>query len=285
MHTYLPARRLSFVCGLLLCLLTGALRAADLLLWTDPATGFARVGGLWLRAAVLAAAALLLALLSRRASRRPLAPLQTCLTLPATLTLTAVALGANAGRVLLGGDLPIHFAALRDLGPAYLWLMLTNSGLLTALLALLAGIWCVWAALRCLRGGPPAPAAGGLAVLPWFAWVAIERFLAAPAAVSRLPATTRVLCAGAALVFIAALLRLLYVPAQPKGQTLFFAGMLCFLGGACLELPQVLLTADGQLLEALAMAGLGLTGLAGAWYATGPEGESQSSGPAQKPSR
>ena len=27
--------------GLALCLLTGALRAADLLLWTDPATGFA----------------------------------------------------------------------------------------------------------------------------------------------------------------------------------------------------------------------------------------------------
>ena len=64
-------KRTAAVLSLLLCLGVGALRVADLLLWSDPATGFARLGQAWYRYGVAAAAAAARCWLTRAASPCP----------------------------------------------------------------------------------------------------------------------------------------------------------------------------------------------------------------------
>ena len=60
-------KRTAVVLSLILCLVLGALRVADLCFLSDPATGFARVGESWHRYLIVAAAAVVLFLLSRGA--------------------------------------------------------------------------------------------------------------------------------------------------------------------------------------------------------------------------
>lgn len=50
-------RAAAAVLSLIFCLALGALRTADLLFWSDPATGFVLAGQAWYRYAAAAAAA------------------------------------------------------------------------------------------------------------------------------------------------------------------------------------------------------------------------------------
>ena len=64
-------RAAAAVLSLIFCLALGALRTADLLFWSDPATGFVLAGQAWYRYAAAAAAAAVLFALSRAASKTP----------------------------------------------------------------------------------------------------------------------------------------------------------------------------------------------------------------------
>lgn len=242
-----PAHRGAFWAALALCLCAGALRAADLLLFTDAATGFATAGPALARCAVLAAVLAALWWAGRSASACP------------------AALAAPAARPWAFCLLPL-LAALAAIA--------SGTALVPALLTGLGLAAMAWRA-ACLRRQPPI-ALPALLALVWPGWLAMERVLVSPASVQRLPETLRVLSTVAVLAFLTALLRALYVPAQPEGQGLFRAGTACFLLCTCIELPQALYEAacgtarPGAVATALALGLLGLCGLAAAWYATGP---------------
>lgn len=246
MESLQPARRGAFWFALVLCLLACAARCADLLFWTDAATGYPLRGPALLRCGILLALAAVLRLLAAATAPRPLALHQPCRGLAAVLALTGLcAVPAGFGGAVWEQALACAAAA------GFLLLGWRAAG----------------------RGGR---AALGLLPGPWLLWVAAQRALAAPAAVGRLGNTLRVLSAVAALVFYAALLRRLYVPAQPAVPTLFTAGFLCFLCGTCMELPQALfelaggVAQPGAVAQAAFFACLGGAGLACAWQATGP---------------
>lgn len=250
-----PTRKTLFFAMLALCLAAALLRAADLALFTDRATGYAVRGPALLRVAVPAAVVIALCLAGRMAAARPAALEGRRPALRATALLTAAGLLGTSAASLGRAELP---GMVLDL--------------LLPLLALSAMV-TVAAGRRA-----PAPPAWLCAVrlLPWFALLLLRRALLEPAAVSYLPATLRVLSAAAALVFAASLLRMTCLPEQPGGQRLFAAGFAAFLFCTCLEgqqtLYELLTGAPGAaaLCTGAAMAAFGLCGLACAWYAAGP---------------
>lgn len=290
-------RRLPFWGGLALCVLAGAAHLTDAALFMDAASGFAARGPALARCAAWAAVAAVIWWLGRGAADCPaLQPGgRALLTVPLRLTGTLLAVRAILQLAELWrrlGWLPAYLAQAR---PGALQLFRTVMaqpgvpGLFAGgLLALLTALWLLRQGPRALTGAGPLPAAGaGALLLLWPFWLALQRFLVDPAAVERLPATLRVLSAAALLLFAAALLRAAYVPAQPGGRGLFRAGMLCFLAGTCMELPQTLFelahgaAAAGSVLTAAVTALFGLCGLAAAWLAVGPQTPQAQNGPAQ----
>ncbi len=269
MGTLQPARRGPFWLVLALCLGAGALRMADLLLCTDPATGFVLRWPVLARCLALAAAVALLRLAARSAAAAPAVLARPDRALAVMLLAAGVLCAASAGTAV---ERLLAWAAAAGF----------------ALLAWQAGA-------RPARGS----ALCGLLPLPWLLWLAAQRAIFAPSAVTRLGATLCVVSAVAALAFFAALLRLLYVPAQPGTAMLFTTGAACFLFCACIELPQTVCEwAWGaatlrEMLCAGVLACLGAGGLLCAWRCTGPRlaaapapaGKRQRSGPAQKPER
>lgn len=278
------ANRLPFWGGLALCALAGALHMADTALFVDAATGFAAQGPALARCAMWALAAALLWLLGRGAAACPQRQPGNTVLLAAALRLAGAALTVlacvrfAAAGLLVTGPLA-YYSGAKDL--ALVLALLAQPGvpglLAEGLLALLAAAWLLVLGPKALTGAGPLPlAVPGFLLLLWPFWLALQRFLVDPASVDRLPVTLRVVSTAALLLFAAALLRAVYVPAMPGGQRLFRTGMLCFLFGTCLELPQTLFelahgSADlGTVLTAAALALFGLCGLAAAWLATGP---------------
>ena len=254
---------------LLLGLALAGLHTADLMLWTDPYTGFAQQGPVWARYLVWGAALLLPYLPARRAAPQPAALADRCPALGACLLLAGGRLAAGAG-VVLAALLPTGAAAL----PASVWA--------DAVLPLLAGLWLVWYGIRAFMGygirrerlGRPLLAV----VLPLCAlWRLVWRFQFVPASLARLPCTLRVLSAVAALLFAVVLLKVFLVPGFACGHTLYAAGAGCFLLCTGLELPQTLWEAAGglltlpDLLSGLGWAAFGVGGLVCAWAACGPD--------------
>lgn len=259
-----PANRLPFFVMLALCLLTLALRITDLMLFTDPETGFVTTGLFYARIAVPLLFGVLSYVAARRVAPRPLALLGPCYGLGICLLCLAAALGATA--LLNAVEL---IAGIGDLT--------TVLGTVTALLS------AIWAALWGLRSfvplaDPTRPLPYTLTSLPgttFFLWVMIARFAVAPASVMRLGSTLRVLSAAAALLFLAMVLRVFLTPGLPVGHAVFAAGMIAFMMCTCHELPQTVFeffqgNATGpQLAAAVGMGIWGLAGLVCAWYATG----------------
>ncbi len=237
--------------ALAVCVLAGAAQLADLLLFTERATGFAAVGpaalryGAWL---VLGAACLLL---GRLASPRPAALQTACPRLGNCLLATAVLLAVQAAAAL---------PALADGGvPAAL----------DAAAPLLTALWLASFSAQLRRRMPPKTLPGAWQALPaqaaWL-WLLLRRFEFAPAAVERLPCTLRVLSASAAVLFAMVLVKVYLVPGLACGRGLLGTGLALFAYAACLELPRALVEAlwgmaDLQTVTAaLSLAAFGVSG-------------------------
>lgn len=277
------ADRLPFWGGLGLCVLVGAAHLADLALSIDAESGFAVRGSALARCAVLAVAAALVWWLTRGAAVCFARPQGSVNALAIAMRFAGAAMAALAvERFAAAWRL---LAALLAYSPEgldiwHIYAILTLPGIpgmaATGLLALLAALWLLYLGPKALAGGPLPGAGAAVLLLAWPFWLALQRFLVDPASVERLPDTLRVLSAAALLLFAAALLRAVYVPDVPGGPGLCRAGLLCFLCGTCLELPQTLFElfhgsgGTGEALTALVMGLLGLCGLAAAWLACGP---------------
>lgn len=278
------ADRLPFWGGLGLCVLVGAAHIADLMLNIDAASGFAARGSALVRCAVLAVAAALVWWLGRGATACFARPLGAVNTLAAAMRLAGMAMVALAVERFVAAWQMIAALMTVFTEGLNIWQIIAiftvpgvPAKVISGLLALLAALWLLRMGPRALTGGGPLPGAGAaVLLLAWPFWIALQRFLVDPASVERLPDTLRVLSAAALLVFAAALLRAVYVPDMPGGPGLCRAGLLCFLLGTCLELPQTLFElahgsgGSGETFIALAMGLFGLCGLAAAWLACGP---------------
>ena len=260
---------------LLAGLALGAAHTADLLFWTDPATGFATAGPAGGRYAVWLAALLLPYLPARRAAAQPAAlqdqnrPLGVCMLLAGVLLAAAGVLTLPAAWV--AAQQP---ELLQGYPPLVVWL--------DAVLPLLAGVWLAVYGVRACTGfglarGRLAGALAAAVVPLCMLWRLVWRFQFVPASLARLPCTLRVLSAVAALLFAVVLLKPFATPGLPCGHTLYAAGSGCFLLCTGLELVQTLLEAARgmlawpDLLAGLGIGALGLCGLVCAWAACGPD--------------
>ena len=254
-------KRTAAVAALLLCLLLGAAHVVDLLFFTDPATGFVRAGQAWYRYVAAAVAAAALYVLSRPAARHPAALFRPRRWLGAAMVLAAL--------LLLDAGLSTVISLGQD---AYY--------LVQGVLLAVCGLWYGVSGVRAMAAPArqPAPAALGLLALGAPACMAVERFAIRPASLARTGHILQVLSILAMLCFTVTLMRVLYLPGAPIGQGMAFTGMLAFLFGTCLELPQTVLCwmAGGSvtLLDlswSACWAAVGLCGLVCALYTAGEE--------------
>lgn len=247
-------QHLRFTVMVVLCLLFLLYRILDLWFFTEPGTGYVTWGPAWLRYLP----ALLLAVGSYLAARgipaRPVALNQSNRPLFFLMSATGIFL------ILTG------ICCL----PALLAIGSGVFAMLDALLPVMAGVWFVmfgWQALFPTTEEKDLPHAGiALLVLVFFGWLAIQRFVIAPASVVRLGNTFRVLSAAAALLFLVNLVKVFLVPGQPFGRSVFASGFNAFLLCGCCEFPQsVFDTLCGvSSLSGLALGiGMGCLGLCG----------------------
>ena len=224
------------------------LRILDLLLFTDPATGFVETGWFGLRILLPAAVAVLA---YPHGAARCAPPAGAARRLPAAWRRAAWRRGGD------GGGLPAGTAGRRlngvDFGgdrPA----SARYGALCTA-----RGLSARW----------PTPLPGCLVqfgrcpALAFVFWCGIYRFAVAPASVVRLGYTLRVLSAVAALLFLVVLFRVFFTPGLPVGRSLYATGCNAFLFCTCHELPQAVF---GQLYGRVTLAELAASlafGLAG----------------------
>lgn len=260
---YSSPHRLPFFLMLGFSLLTLVLRIGDLLLYTDPTTGFVTNGFFFVRIAVPALGVALSYAAASRVHLRPRALLGPCTGMGIGLLALTVALAASA---LL--RLPTLAATFDPLE------------LIAAVTALLTALWAMLWGVRAFGplADPTRPLPGTLTSLPgtfFFLWTMIDRFAIAPASVMRLGSTLRVLSGAAALLFLSMLLRVFLTPGLPVGHSMFAAGMIAFMLCTCHELPQTVFEfCNGNLSPAglavgIAMSLWGLTGLVCAWYSCG----------------
>ncbi|EFB75591.1 hypothetical protein [Subdoligranulum variabile] len=264
--------------GILLLLLGLALavvHGADLLLWADASTGFARSGSVWWRYAVWLAALLLPYLPARRAAPQPAALSDTNLPLGICMVFAGVLLAAS-------GLVTFPSAWVVTQNPYLFTVYPLPAAWADVVTPLLGGVWLVVYGVRAclgfgLRRGHLGHALAGVVLPLCLLWRLVWRFQFVPASLQRMPCTLRVLSAVAALLFAVVLLKVFLVPGLPCGHTLFAAGSGCFLLCTCLELVQTLFEAFRgmlilpDLLTGLGIGLLGLCGLVCAWAACGPD--------------
>lgn len=225
--------------------LLGLGRGLDLAFGTDAATGLCTVGSVWWRYAALAAAVLLGILAGRTApagpktlrARRPLA----------------------GGLALLGAAFMMVAAMIR-----LLWGLGSIAALVRAVLEALCAVWlCVLGRAWLRREAWHAPAGSlylataGSAV---FYWCVLARFMENSSSWQRAAETAQVWQYLAALLFLTALARALYLPEAANGRALCASGLCCFALCLCWQLPQTV-----QQFAALAAQGTVLV-QAGLWF-------------------
>lgn len=245
--------KLTLAAGVLL----GAARLADLIFFTSAETGFVTVGGPLMRyiAFVLAAVLALAAGAAVPAAASPRAA--TAKTAPLWWALGVAGLWQGLwmmARAVAGADLPdaAHTTPLRSI-------LTQAAGLLCGNLFLVWAVFCALLALRlrgrqALGGGLLLAGVAGSAALYVYT---ILRFVTRPASWHRLLAAVDVLGVLSALLLTAALLRALFLPDSPgAAKGLVRMGLLAFVFGTCLALPQ------GIWQVAVGREGLGSLGLA-----------------------
>lgn len=229
--------------GALLCIL----RTVDLALFTDLESGLCTAGPVWVRYLVLAAVVGAGALLGRR---------RACGTAQLSRRHPALAVLAFAAALAYGAAALAGAAALLA-GPAGI------AALVQPVLSVLCALWFFRIGRSWLADGSYAPptrslafAAAGSAV---FYWGVLAGFLQNSSSWHRLTPTTAIWQQLAALLFLAALTRVLYLPEEPEskhfGSTALAAFALCL----CWELPQAAaLWLAGQRTGAEGLAGIGM---------------------------
>lgn len=207
--------------------LLGVLRTADLVFGTDAATGLCVVGSVWWRYLALGIVVLAAVLAGRRTgkkaetvrSRQPLA---------GVLSFAgAVCFLAAAGIQLALGDA----AAL--------------SGAVRGILQCLCAVWLSTLGRCWLSSDDWKQPAGGLYLAVagslLFYWNVLMRFMENSSSWHRVQPTAAVWQELAALLFLAALARALYLPQPENGRALHTAGLAAFCLCLCWELPRVAL--------------------------------------------
>lgn len=251
----------------LLCVLLGLGRGADLAFATDAATGLCTAGAVWWRYLALGAVVLAAVLVGRSRSLPP-EPLRS--RRPAAGVLAF----AGAVCMLAAGAAQFVFAAG------------TVSTFVRILLEVVCAVWLSNLGRSWLRRDGWKTPAGGLPVAiagsALFYWNVLMRFMENSSSWHRVTPTAAVWQALAALVFLAALARALHVPQPGNGKTLCAAGLAAFALCLCWQLPYVLVLMSGLSWATPAVwpeifAGLGLCcvgGIGGACAAACLNGES-----------
>lgn len=241
-------------------LLGGALavgRGLDLALWTDWTSGLCTVGSVWLRYVALGLAVGASVLIGYRLGRSPQELRSRCKP-SGTVTLAAGVLFAAAGA-------------------ARLLLVLTGVGaLIRAVLELACGVWCVMLGRSWLRSGayrlPGRSMAPAVPCTAIFYWGVLSRFMENSSSWHRAAPTSAVWQMLAALLFLSALARALYLPEPGNGKALCASGLAAFCLCLCWEFPQLvqgLVYPGGYLTDIPFHAALCLIGMLGGVCAAG----------------
>ena len=242
----------------ILSILLGVLRAADLAFGTDAVTGLCVVGSVWWRYAALGAVVLAAVLIGRHCagkaetvrSRQPLAGV------------LAFA-GAVCFLAAAGAQLAVGLSATSSFVRSIL------ECICAVWLSTLGRCWLTPSGWKKPTGGLYLAVAGSVL----FYWNVLMRFMENSSSWHRVQPTAAVWQELAALLFLAALARTLYLPRPENGRTLHAAALAAFCLCLCWELPRVLLLlAAGfgggmaavlpELLSGLALCCIGGMGLA-----------------------
>ena len=237
-----------------LSILLGVLRAADLFWGTDAATGLCVVGSVWWRYLALGIVVLAAVLVGRRAGKKAEA-VRSRLPLAGVLTFAgAVCFLAAAGIRFALGSAAAVTGAVRVILEC----------LCSAWLSTLGRCWCSPNEWKKPTGGLYLAVAGSVL----FYWNVLQRFMENSSSWHRVQPTSAVWQALAALVFLAALARALYVPQPGNSKALCAAGLAAFALCLCWQLPRGLVLLSGLGFAAPAvwpeiLAGIGLCCIGG----------------------
>lgn len=209
----------------ILSVVLGAARGIDLIFFTNSVTGLCMTGSVWLRYAGLAVAAVV-AVLAGRGTKAELKALRT----------------QNRAAGFAAGWAAVCFALA---GVTRLLFALTGAGsVIRAVLELFCWVWMSLLARNWFRKGSwhrPTrslyPAVAGSAL---FYWCVLSRFMENSSSWHRVAPTAAVWQALAALIFLAVLIRTLYLPETMESKTFLASAMVCFALCLCWELPQML---------------------------------------------
>lgn len=242
----------------LLCVLLGLGRGADLAFATDAATGLCTAGAVWWRYLALGAV-VLAAVLAGRSRPLPPEPLRSRRPAAGVLAFAGAVcmLAAGAAQfVLAAGTVSTFVRILLEVACA-VWL------------SSLGRSWLRRDGWKTPTGGLPVAIAGSAL----FYWNVLMRFMENSSSWHRVQPTAAVWQEMAALLLLAALARTLYLPRPENGRSLHAAALAAFCLCLCWELPRVLLLlAAGfgggmaavlpELLSGLALCCIGGMGLA-----------------------
>ena len=232
---------------ILLCVLLGLGRGADLAFATDAATGLCTAGAVWWRYLALGAVVLAAVLAGRS---RPLPPE------PLRSRRPAAGVLAFAGAVCMLAAGAAQFVLAAG----------TVSTFVRILLEVACAVWLSNLGRSWLRGDGWKTPAGGLPLAiagsALFYWNVLMRFMENSSSWHRVAPTAMVWQLLAGLVFLSALARALYLPGTSDGRTLCAGGLAAFALCLCWELPTVLQTlvqeGGGALLTPTLLFRLGL---------------------------
>ena len=211
---------------ILLCVLLGLGRGADLAFATDAATGLCTAGAVWWRYLALGAVVLAAVLVGRS---RPLSEMPLRSRRPAAGALAFAGavcmLAAGAAQFVLAAGTVSTFVRILLEAACAVWL--SNLG----------RSWLRRDGWKTPAGGLPLAIAGSAL----FYWNVLMRFMENSSSWHRVQPTAAVWQELAALLFLAALARTLYLPQPENGRTLHAAALAAFCLCLCWELPRVFL--------------------------------------------
>lgn len=215
-------------------------RWADLALWTDRETGLVTAGAVWQRYLLLAVFVIAALVVGRTAAGSP-APLRS--------RQPAAAVPALLGAVLCMVQGITGLLSVSGIASAVNSVLALACG---AWLGFLGGRWLAPASKR-------APSAWfGVAGSLVFVWDILESFMTNGSSWHRTIPTSAVWQQLAALLFLAALMRVLCLPEEADGRALGGYGLLAFCLCLCWQLPRCVLLPAGA--GDWAMAAIGLLG-------------------------